>query len=173
MPYNGYFCNMLLTNINKVQFLLLLILLACHPEDNQNSVKFKQELENRKLQRITQGQLIAFASRIGKTILDSNDKFSNPLFLQKIDSSYGIRLFNYSIPNQKIKGKLSEITEAYLYNQEHNIISEDNLQKEGDTLLYYTRPILSNNSITGIKVLEMNKKKLIKKYTDNRIIFAF
>jgi len=153
--------------------LIALAVVACHPEDNRNSAKFREEMESRKLQRVTEGQLIAFAMRIGKKLLDTTTKSLNPEFLRKVDSAYGITIIDYKAGQIEAKSKLAEIEEAYIYNQSNNIVSEDNLQKQGDTLLIYTRPVVVNSTLSGIYAAFMEKKKLVKKYTDKTIRFEF
>ncbi|MFN0047993.1 MAG: hypothetical protein ACKVOU_02590 [Cytophagales bacterium] len=149
------------------------LLFCCHPVDNRDTSQFKLEMEDRKLQRITEGQLVAFASKMGKILLDSVQKRQNDPFLFKVDSSYGIKIYALEIDKIDKGGKLFEIAEAYIYNQQNNIVSEDNLQKEGDSILFYTRPLISNSSLSGIYIAKIDKKKFIKKYSDKKIQFEF
>ncbi len=159
----------------KIYFysLILVTIIACHPEDNRNMAKFREEMESRKLQRVTEGQLIEYATRIGKVLLDTNSKISNTEFFRKVDSAYGIALKYYQLHEIPLKTKLAEISDAYIYNQQNGIVSEDNLQKQGDSVLIYTRPVLTNNSLTGIYTAIIQKKKLIKKYSDKTVAFEF
>ncbi len=145
----------------------LAVLAACEESDQRTMSKFKSEMEDRKLQRITPGQFINFATQIGKIVLDTTEV--NKKLIESIDSVYGITIYTASPQSIKPDTKLAGITEAYLYNIENKLPLDDNLQKQDDTTLLYTRPVIYNNSLAGITVALMNKKKLIKKYTEKNI----
>lgn len=146
--------------------LLSLGLLACDRPQDTNTSAFKTEMESRKVQRVTDGQWITFASKVGKAVLDTLATKNDTFLVQKIDSAYGVSFKKIEPSQISNSPKLAQIAEAYAYNAENNIASDDNLQKANDTLLYYTRPIIEGRKLRFLYVAEINKKKLIRKYTE-------
>lgn len=166
-------------SISKIIYFSPIILINLFSACNNKPVDrnaFKKEMENREVMRVTPGQLNNFALKKGKLILDSlqsanlmddDSILSNLPFKLWLESEMNFRISTLSETNIDKKSKLFTLFDAYKYNVENNISSEDNLQKIGEDTICYSRPIFNKNTkkLDKILIVKMPKKDLIMKMT--------
>jgi Protein of unknown function (DUF3365) len=162
--------------VKIVPFCLTLILF-CGCDFKQESLKseaLQKEIASRKIKKISEGDILDLASKLGGEIATLAQKtlggqlkksmqeggaseainFCNvnayPL-LDTFRSSYdvGIRRVSLRIRNpmdapNEIE---SQILEAYQYNIENDLPLDDNLQEIGDTVILFSRAIVLNNGL--------------------------
>jgi hypothetical protein len=157
----------------KVRFLFFatisLSIISC--DKRPDTTGYKQELKDREVMRVTDGQLTQFAFKKGTIIADSIQNLekigaSVNSFVDFFKSQYfiDIQLLN-KIPIDTVS-KIYQVYDAYLYNTQNGIACEDNLQKiaGGDTLLF-SRAIITGKELKGLWLIKMPKKELIKRIT--------
>lgn len=141
--------------------------MACQPQRNEKSEDFKQELAERKIMRVTDGELMNFALKVGKTVIDS---ITNPKVVSTL-RQWGITYDTLKDIKFSPTIKIAEVWEAYHYNAQMGMDVNASLQKDGDSLVYYTVPVVADSSLQLLYVVKMPRKELIKNYTDKDLIF--
>ena len=157
-----------------LHLLFLLSLLSCNDQRVKHSDALKEEIDNRELKIVTDGEIQEAALNKGREIaelaqnilittltnaiersgsVDSSLSYCNLNINPIIDSisknsDAVIRRVSNKVrnPSDKADSLESIILDAYLYNIERELTIEDNVQKEGDYLLY-TKPIFLQSEI--------------------------
>lgn len=131
---------------------------------------FRDEMETRKLTRVTEGQLMDFAFKLGTRIFDTLDKDTSKVLLKSIQEKYNSSITYKYVDKLDTASKEYEIYEAYLYNVINNLPLEDNIQKIGESDILFTRPVINKKALKAIKSMIISKKELVKKYNTNEKI---
>jgi|GEM_PF-5906795 len=131
--------------------------------------KVKEEINERKIRRFTDAQIVQAAYDSGKVII-SDLKLSSTSCNDRIEISNDlvqeciIICDSTNLTNKKEQ----QVWEAYQYNFANELPLKDNIQKSNDTSILYTKPLSSNNqvksdSLDTLKVifLRIKKKELI------------
>lgn len=160
--------------MNKFIILSLICTSLFNCDKRPDTRGYKEELKDRAVMRVTDGQLTQFASKKAKEIIDSLEKTTrlpmlSPLANSLIDTIAAKYKFTIVL-NQWDKipktSKAFEVIDAYIYNVKNKIANEDNIQKisNGDSLIY-NRAIVLKDTLWGMWTLTMSKKELIKRIT--------
>jgi hypothetical protein len=142
---------------------------SCNSERVQNTRELAQEMNNRKIKRITSAQLTSVVDEWGKAVVTSAQKIvtdeltkadskqakelcdPNKLAaIQKLEKQFGVQidlLRASDAKNTALPTKEREILDAYLYNAKQNLSQSDNIQPIGDTLLIYNAAVPTENII--------------------------
>ncbi|TAG56756.1 MAG: hypothetical protein EAZ27_04330 [Cytophagales bacterium] len=161
--------------VSNIIFLVILFFNSCDNKPVDRSL-FKDEMEDRELMRVTAGELNDFAFRKGVIILDSLQKasksdtnFNNLAFKLWLEQEMDFKIEQLSISQIDTNSKLYQVSQAYQYNVENKIPCEDNLQKNGENMVFITRAFVDSIDnkliLNKIIVINMPKKELIKKMT--------
>lgn len=122
------------------------------PEDQRKALH--EEMEDRKIKKISQEDIYKKALEEGRLVLESVDS-------DNIDSVK--TACKCEISNLTSKDDLSEV-ELKLYEAyEFNPNGTDNIQKEGDQFLIYTKPQAENDSLAGLWLIKFPKSEIVKK----------
>lgn len=145
----------------------LLGLLGCNPERVQYTDALKQEMANKKIKRISDGQVVETVDVWGRQIADIAQqeltaglaKGGNTAALCRLENlpktaalaqRYGIQislLGAADVKNPQLAQKEREVLDAYLYNAEKNLPQSENVQKVADTLFVYNTAVPTDNPI--------------------------
>ena len=160
--------------MNKAIILLITLFLLTQCDKRPDTRGYKEELKDRELMRVTEGQLDQFIMSKGKLIADSLEKITQlpkispqaKAFIDTIAFKYNIEINAKQLTDLSTDSKAYQILDAYSYNMKNNIPNEDNIQKiaGADTILF-TRAILVKDSLWGMWMLSMPKKEMIKRIT--------
>jgi len=158
--------------IQLVTITLLLGNLACSVKQADMDVeKVKEEINSRKIKRLTDAQIVQAAYDSGKAIVANID-------LKAVECNKQLNINHALVEACSIvcdstllsNTKELQIWEAYTYNHKNGLPMNDNIQKSTDSNLLYTYPI--NNSDTTnqftdtqpkVVFLKISKKKLVLK----------
>jgi hypothetical protein len=144
--------------------ILLLSLPACRENSVSDPAAVRQELRQREIVHLSQGQIAERAAEMGDTLLLKAEKeFIQALKISKGSScitawdsvSAGMKsryqaeikrlLFSAEpgkrLPNQKEK----QLFEAYQYSRQHKLALNPNLQKDGEKDFLFTRALVLND----------------------------
>lgn len=140
---------------------------SCGPDQNQNSRGLAQEMNDRKIKRVTDAQLTATVDDWGKGIVQtarkalmaelaqkSGDKALCSLegipAVQKLEKQYAITidlLSEKDTASTALNAKERELLLAYRYNALNKLEQIDNVQKIADTLFVYNSPVPTTDVI--------------------------
>ena len=156
-------------------FLLFgLFLISCEEQKNMQSDELKEEMADRELKRLSEGEIMAKAKELGGEIAKISQstlgeqlkkaiseegvpgalKYCNvnayPL-LDSLQKTYGASIKRASLRARNVLDEPNsierQILEAYQYNIEQGIDLDENVQRLGDTAILYSKPIILNNGI--------------------------
>ncbi|MDX2188879.1 MAG: hypothetical protein SFY32_03370 [Bacteroidota bacterium] len=144
--------------------LQICFLISCNDQPIDRN-RFKKEMEQREIVRLTEGQLVEKGLKLSSQIFDSTHvqfiKWINENSLSKAnfkctDFKPNIDTVLFKVPVLEIKikykfdslsgQKIDEIYDAYLYNVNKNLPIEDNIQKLKSDSFLLTRPIIINDN---------------------------
>jgi len=160
--------------IHSISILAILVFLgtACSVKQADMDVeKVKEEINSRKIRRVTDAQIVQAAYDSGKAIIE------------RVDISQATCNESLNIDNDLVVScmlvcdstfleatKEQQVWSAYKYNFENGLEMNDNIQKSADSLLLYTLPVteLDTAQVQNIKLprvlfLRLSKKDLILK----------
>ncbi|MEQ9166842.1 MAG: hypothetical protein RLO12_11330 [Fulvivirga sp.] len=122
------------------------------PEDQRKALH--EEMEDRKIKKISQEDIYKKALEEGRSVLG----MLNGANLDSVKSAC-----KCDISNLTSKDGLSDL-ELKLYEAyEFNPNGTDNIQKEGDQFLIYTKPQAANDSLEGLWLIKFPKSEIVKK----------
>ena len=140
--------------------------------DDKNINAAKEGIENRKIRKISDAELIVLTYERGRIISDTAQKtlahhlstaiadngFEGGLqycnanaypLIDSIQSNFKVTIKRVSLksrnPQDKPDGLEEELLEAYQYNIDNQLDLMDNVQRVDETQLLYTKPIVINN----------------------------
>ncbi|WP_138993003.1 hypothetical protein [Larkinella sp. C7] len=153
-------------------FLLSLLFLlffesACSPDQNQNTKELAQEMNDRKIKRVTNVQLTTTVDEWGKALILTTRKaltreltkkpgdstfcnLENIPAIQKLEKQYAITidlLKAKDVTNPALDPKERDLLGAYVYNAQNKLEQNDNVQKLNDTLFVYNSPVATDDVI--------------------------
>jgi len=138
-----------------ILLLVVSVLTSCGgqlPEDQRKALR--EEMEERKIKKISQEDIYQKALEEGRAVFKSIDSTN-------IDAVE--RSCKCSISNLKSKAGLTEV-EVKLYEAyEFSPNGTDNIQKEGDQFLIYTKPEAKNDTLSGLWLIKFPKSEIVKK----------
>jgi cytochrome c553 len=163
-----------LISLSRRYFLMVLcLLLACGPAERVDNAKaVKQEIEARKIRKISPAQInevsLAWGRhnaallntglekllfvKVRELPLQEAAAFCNPKSISIADSLaklYEMEVKRLSLrgqPAENMSPKEKEMWDAYRYNLEQKLPIEENVQKMGDSLMLYTTGILISSA---------------------------
>lgn len=158
----------------------LLLATACQPANtNLDSNLVREEMENRKIKRITTPMLMEYAGNVGRILVGKLDSLTNkgvqnaavvscnPVFKALADSlpkTNGANAARYAIRSSILPAnpKEADLISAYRFSASANKNSPgDNLQIISDTAILFSAPILVTNSCLPCHGPKADKKKVI------------
>lgn len=171
---------------------------ACH-EQLPESKALAEQVKKRKIGKIKPLEIVEETKRMGTLIVqeseenwiknilqevnekkDSASSTACKIILKSVDclKSNSPIISKWSVRNIKSGQTISQeeqLLEAYFYNSDHKINLTENIQKIGDSLMLYTKPItynikqcsschksLSENQFAGMWSVRLSKKKIIE-----------
>jgi len=156
---------------------LLLVLSACGDlnEQRANHEKLREGIEQHEIKRITGDQIMAAAYLKGNTVLTPflNEPIKPPSYWQgmgkeHIDTLIVNKLIEVNCISLDQIGEAifsdtqNQILDAYSYSFEQDQALTENVQVLNDTIFWYTKPYVYQDSVLGIWSVSLNKKDLIK-----------
>jgi hypothetical protein len=163
--------------IGEILFLLIITFTSCNRQKKADTTIIKKELQERTLVRVTEGQLMDFVGKEGKTIADIVQSSivinGDNLDLDSSTVKPLIEAYSYDITVKKRQqidksSKEFEVWEAYNYCLENELALEDNIQKLGTDLILYNRALASENKLLGLISISMTRKNLVKRISNEK-----
>ncbi|GAB3268093.1 hypothetical protein GCM10027347_37370 [Larkinella harenae] len=133
---------------------------SCSPDRNQNTKELAQEMNDRKIKRVTDAQLTAAIDDWGKKLVETSRKALTSALdkktvappcslndiptIQKLEKQYAVNIDLLSArdtANATLDAKERELLAAYTYNAENKLEQSDNIQKLNDSLFVYNSPV--------------------------------
>ncbi len=147
-----------------------LFVFACGDQKIDTS-KAKAEMEAREIKKVSEAQILEEAMKLGRKIsadfhLSARPDAKSETYIFNIsygpDSLFEKDHYFFDDPRD-LEGKALQVFEAYLYNSNHGIRSEENLQSlESDRTLLYTKPMLANDTTeVGMWAIKIPKKTVV------------
>ncbi|TAF64263.1 MAG: hypothetical protein EAZ55_11780 [Cytophagales bacterium] len=146
---------------------LLIFLGACEDpfENGYDRKAIAQEVKNRKIKKISEGQLLEFTQTLGNqlvVLLEKNDAKAQEL-LQKYETKANFFLFKGE--NKKfVFSKEKEILEAYQYNIEKGLPIESNIQNiVKEQIIVFNAPYQDKNGkVVGMWSIHFPRSQVVK-----------
>lgn len=146
--------------------LVFLLLSACNLEPAQNSKQLAQEMNDRKIKRVTSAQVTSIVDEWGQTaVTQAQQALAAQLSkrpdtalcqpdrlpaIRKLETLYAARielLTAADASNPALPAKEREVLEAYLYNAGKGLEQSPNVQKIADTVLVYNAAVPATSII--------------------------
>lgn len=155
--------------MKRISTLLLIVLLLNSCGDQKiDTARAKAEMDAREIKKVSEAEIVTEAMRLGRKVSKSfqveiskegDNKFKSVVFEKK--GSFEADHYFLDQPND-LEGKALAIFQAYQYNAENNIESEDIVQKleDGDTFLY-SKPSELNGKLVGVWTILFQRKDLV------------
>jgi hypothetical protein len=141
-------------------FAICVLITSCDFSKRLDTRAAVQELNERKVKRITPEQFTAQVDEWGHIIVDSLNKnlavnLETRALIDSLSKKYRVEIFTGSplnLQNPAFGKKVNEILDAYQYNAEKHLPQIDNIQKSDDEkFFFYTEPIILNKQFDGLK----------------------
>jgi hypothetical protein len=155
-------------NTKNIATLLILSLLIGSCNDQRLDTSYlKQAIDDHRPKRILPEQLVAQIDEWGTYTAkelnrDLKRTFGTAMVQTGLENEFktDITFFGKGqLSSQKHDAKAQQILEAYLYNAQNNLPQNTNIQKlTGDTLFFFTAPVLINDELLKIDSLKNRKK---------------
>ncbi len=151
-------------------FGLLLCSVACSDfkENSYNTKAVAEEVKNRKIKHISEGQLLEWVGTKGSEavlFLQEQDSKKLQSGIDSLQEKYQIKIrripFNTT---EDISSYEKEVLEAYQYSAENNIAMDNNVQvlKESNEVLF-NAPLYKDKKVIGIWNIVFSRKEAIKR----------
>ena len=189
-------------SIHFISYIILITsILACNLDNRVgNSKALVEEMNNRKIKRVTGSQMATIIDDWGKRIVKKSQQIVDKALLNQpqksveycalknlteIDSlrqKYGVTinlLTTKDLKNTNLSPKEAEVLEAYLYNAKNNLPPTSNIQKLGDSVLIYNAPAPITSNTCKVCATESNlvlwrvkfiKQNVIKKVDEKSLL---
>lgn len=160
-----------------------LALSACESDSTLNTKAIKEELNSRKIRRISESEIFEAAFSKGKRLRDTllllSEKFSTdnidslnqssrlgamqPVvdLLQQENKAEIKKIIFSDLQAKNLKDQEKEIFEAYQYNIASGLKVDDNVQLL-DNYIFYAAPILKEGELNGMWSVYFDKRELVK-----------
>lgn len=124
-----------------------ILLISCDSKtlSEEERKKVQKELKSRKPVKITDEELLNKSFEIGRSFWKDTS-----------NSKYQWKIYQSEPEEQLLKG----LWEAYAYSAEQGSAPEDNVQL-GDKYIYYSRPLVENDSLRSMMILALPKKDVV------------
>jgi hypothetical protein len=139
------------------------VFVSCQPNGERNDSKaVAREMRSRKIRRITDAQILNKTNELGEKVItsyqvnwskkaDSSMSSCVPFFeafAKAQEKGVQVRRLPFAAKSlSKAFGSIeTQLFEAYRYNVANNIALTPNVQKSGDTAMFYTAPLLLDAS---------------------------
>ncbi len=134
--------------------LLILITASCNYEgmSDEQRKKLKQEKAARKIQRVTEAEILTAAKARAEAVFVQIKKGGKPSAPSKW----------ISLQDSLVNPYEQQIQEAYQYTLDQGLEFYDNIEDLKDGNIVYTKPSLFQDSIQGFWVIMLDKKEVIK-----------
>ncbi len=149
-------------NCQSATLLLFLLLSGFLPAcQGQLSKEQRQEMqearEQREIIRLTDQEIVQAALETGRLIRQELDKGNAADSLLKLYAAE-VSMYRDSLDMAPLE---AEIWEAYQAGWEMGQSLNDNVQRAYPDFLYYTYPVIENDSLKGMTSIRINRKELI------------
>lgn len=145
----------------------VITLLACNPDRIQYTDRLKQEMSDKRVQRITKAdlsqavdswgaQIVAIAEKEAEAKLTGGATANQVCSLddlpktQAVAKRYSMRISLLGVAdvqNPKLSQKERDVLDAYLYNAENKLDQSSNIQPVGDTLFVYNAAVPAGSAL--------------------------
>lgn len=155
--------------MKRISTLLLIVLLLNSCGDQKiDTARAKAEMEAREIKKVSEAEILTEAMRLGRMIsgsLQLTDTLEGEKKIKSTDpeslDAYTINYYALDEAND-LKGKALSIFQAYQYNAENSIESEDIVQKlEDSNTFLYTQPSEINGELVGVWAILFERKDLV------------
>jgi hypothetical protein len=157
-------------------YLALLVLMSCGDpgEQQANRQKLMEGLDDHKIKRITEDQILSAAYQEGEKLviqldsLSGNDPLQPSFNRSQLDSlnnavhHQSIKLITFETPVSELTEHESALFEAYQYSAGQGQYLNQNVQVIDDQSLLYTHPLVRDNELLGMWSLLLDRKTLIR-----------
>jgi hypothetical protein len=139
-------------------YLALLVLMSCGDpgEQQANRQKLMEGLDDHKIKRITEDQILSAAYQEGEKLVIQLDSLNNAVHHQSI------KLITFETPVSELSEHESALFEAYQYSAGQGQDLNQNVQVIDDQSLLYTHPLVRDNELLGMWSLLLDRKTLIR-----------
>lgn len=146
--------------MGRICVLLILVTWGCNaglPEEQRKALR--EEMENREVKRVSEHEIFRKALEMGKIVVTEIGDTLRPGVMQKHNVEIKIVGLADTLGLSETELK---VLKAYLYAPEPGEL-EDNIQKEGDKHLIYSKPILNatGDSLRELVFIRMLKKDVV------------
>ena len=146
-----------------ILFILTVLAASCGGGlSNEQRAQLKEEMKEREIVKISEDEIMVTALELGRTtypqLLAHSESDSN---FQETDFTYSIITNTTNIENELF----AEIFEAYNFAAQNGVIMDDNIQRDGDFLIY-TIPYIKEDLYEGVLFIRFEKKKIIQSLQD-------
>ena len=146
--------------MGRICVLLILVTWGCNaglPEEQRKALR--EEMENREVKRVSEHEIFRKALEMGKAVATEIGDTLRPDVMQKHNVEIKIVGLADTLGLSETELK---VLKAYLYAPEPGEL-EDNIQKEGDKHLIYSKPILNaaGDSLRELVFIRMLKKDVV------------
>ncbi len=146
--------------MGRICVLLILVTWGCNaglPEEQRKALR--EEMENREVKRVSEHEIFRKALEMGKAVVTEIGDTLTPGVMQKHNVEFKIVGLADTLGLSETELK---VLKAYLYAPEPGEL-EDNIQKEGDKHLIYSKPILNaaGDSLRELVFIRMLKKDVV------------
>ena len=146
--------------MGRICVLLILVTWGCNaglPEEQRKALR--EEMENREVKRVSEHEIFRKALEMGKAVATEIGDTLTPGVMQKHNVEIKIVGLADTLGLSETELK---VLKAYLYAPEPGEL-EDNIQKEGDKHLIYSKPILNaaGDSLRELVFIRMLKKDVV------------
>ena len=176
-------------------FTMFFTLLSCEVGKSVDSPELREEVENRKIKQIHEPEILARALKIGSEVVkslnsklelkqDSLQDSSASLCYADMGKVISMSAKEYKVAIKKICLPITDLSkqskteaqllDAYLYNEENNIESNENIQKVGEQYIYVYPifvtdlcPSCNDNKLIGMWSVSLEKKMVVLTISDD------
>lgn len=140
-----------------IVFFITASLMACDASLSEKERQtLKKEMEQREVKKVSEDDIIAETFEQGKKLVREYESDSSDSLLTKMNASI-IQLGKNDSTDNETYWKLIE---AYKYNLTQGGQLSDNVQRDGDYLIY-TAPYIENDEFAGIYLVRIPKKEIV------------
>ena len=163
-------------SFNLIHLLFLIILGCGNPGEQQaNREKLIEGLDDHKIKRVTEDQIISAAYEQGNQIVDqlsvrAGDTLSqisiSQSWLDSLSSALNhqeIKLITPETPVSALSEYESALFDAYQFSARQGQVLKPNVQTVGDQFLLYTYPLEREQQLLGMWSILLSRKTLIRK----------
>jgi len=163
-------------NFSPVYLVFLIFLASCgDPAEQQaNREKLIEGLDDHKIKKVTEEQILSAAYQHGNRIIDLLDSlYGDSLYrasmsrlqldsLNGVMNHQGFKLVTLATPLAELSEYELALFEAYQYSAQQGQTLNQNVQSIGDQYLLYTHPMVREKEFLGMWSFLLSRKTLIR-----------